>query len=124
MNYEDLRLLSQHIEDVLTIKEDNDKLLEFQSKLVDLDSDVTLSFSYEKKEEENQEFVASSPPGLMEFVSINPKQIEMSYIDIDSMTCMRLISELIKYNENRASNLLKQIANERATDTVKADKTT
>jgi hypothetical protein len=47
----------------------------------------------------------------------------MAYTEIDSRTCIRLITELVRYNENEIKRKLSQIKNERAADTVKEDKT-
>lgn len=131
MTYEDLKKLSQYIEDVLEIKEDIDNLLEFQSKLVDVEESITISFSYEAKSEDqpikyenDQESVISSFLGMTTTLTHIPtNNINMVYTELDSRSCIRLISELIKYNENKVDNLLKEIKNERAADTVEEDKT-
>ena len=47
MTYEELKELSDKIEDVMSAKEDIDNLLEFQSKLVELDAcDIIVFFLY------------------------------------------------------------------------------
>lgn len=131
MTYEDLKKLSQHIEDVIEIKEDIDNLLEFQSKLVDVEESITISFSYEAKSEDqpikyenDQESAISYFLGMTATLTHVPSNsINMAYTELDSRSCIRLISELIKYNENKVDNLLKQINDERTADTVEEDKT-
>lgn len=131
MTYENLKTLSQYIEDALAIKEDIDNLLEFQSKLVDIEEPITISFSYEAKSEDqpvkyesDQESALSSFLGMTTTLTHVPSNsINMAYTELDSRSCIRLISELIKYNENKVDNLLKQIKNERTADTVEEDKT-
>jgi hypothetical protein len=131
MTYEDLKKLSQYIEDALEIKEDIDNLLEFQSKLVDVEESITISFSYEAKSEDqpikyenDQESAISYFLGMTATLTHVPSNsINMAYTELDSRSCIRLISELIKYNENKVDNLLKQINDERTADTVEEDKT-
>jgi hypothetical protein len=122
MTYEELKELSDKIEDVMSAKEDIDNLLEFQSKLVELETPVTLSFSFFT---ESETPTIDLNPFITSVVSANTteNQINMAYTEIDSRTCIRLITELVRYNENEIKRKLSQIKNERAADTVKEDKT-
>lgn len=140
MTYETLRAIQEIIDEVLTLEEDKRDLLDFQSKLVDVDTKVAVSFSFENPQQEQQDEVTinydsasiSILSSMFESSSTVGKLVPNSEVvtfvqsELTSRACIAMISSVIRYNDllikDRIEDI-KKLQDEGTADTVKKNKT-
>ena len=139
MTYETLRAIHEIIDEILTLEDDKKALLDFQSKLVDLDTKVAISFSFENSPQTQSNEVTinydDSPLSVLSnMFEINSTAGKVSSSDVmtfaqselTSRACIAMISAVLRYNDVLIKDRIeeiKKLQNEGTTDTIEKDKT-